>query len=116
MSVLLLTADLMVISKAGTAGARTGVAVASVSSADELVTKAEEAPQDLVVLDLSLAGLDIEAVVARLQRLEAPPAAIVAFGPHVHEQLLERARAAGVDEVMPRGSFHARIEELLAQN
>jgi len=115
MSVLLLTTDLMVISKAGTAAARTGTAVQSLASADDLVAKAEEVPQDLIVLDLTMPGVDVGQLVARLRALEVPPATIIAYGPHVQEQLLERARSAGVDEVMPRGRFHAQIDELIAR-
>jgi len=38
-------------------------------------------------------------------RAAAPEAAIVAFGPHVDDVTLERARAEGADVVLPRSRF-----------
>ena len=38
---------------------------------------------------------------------------IVAFGSHVDTALLEAARAAGVDDVLPRSAFFRRLPEVL---
>lgn len=38
---------------------------------------------------------------------------IVAFGPHVNKDLLQQARDAGADEVLPRGAFDANLAEIL---
>ena len=56
------------------------------------------APDDL------LAGDDLEALVKAL-RGHAPFAKILAFGPHVDEQRLDKARAAGCDKVLTRGQL-----------
>lgn len=57
-----------------------------------------------------------------MQRLRGPAATpaergikIVAFGPHVEVDALRRAAAEGADAVMTRGSFSARLPELLKQ-
>jgi hypothetical protein len=61
---------------------------------------------DVVVADLSRPGvLDV------LGRLG--PVRTIGFGSHVDTDLREAARAAGVDEVLPRSRFFARVAELL---
>jgi CheY-like chemotaxis protein len=72
---------------------------------------AAESAVALVVLDLTTRGLDpAEAVgVARTGGAKR----VIAFGPHVEEASLERAVAAGCDEVLTRGQFHARQLEVL---
>jgi DNA-binding NarL/FixJ family response regulator len=59
----------------------------------------------LVLIDLTLPGLDLPAVVAAANE-RAPEARIVAFGPHVDEQALAAAQDAGAHVVMSRGQFH----------
>jgi hypothetical protein len=61
---------------------------------------------DVVVLDAGRPGaLD---VVAGLS------ARVVAFGSHVDTDLLDAARMAGVDEVLPRSVFFRRLPEVLS--
>ena len=66
----------------------------------------------LAVVDLSLAGLDLPAVIA-VVREQAPQARIIVFGAHVDEATLAAARRAGCDEVLSRGQFHKQYVELL---
>ena len=62
---------------------------------------------DVVVVDLSRPG-----VLEVLGGLTA--AHTIGFGSLVDRELLEAARAAGCDEVLPRSRFFARVGELLA--
>ena len=55
---------------------------------------------DVVIIDLARFG-DVVAAI----RAAAPDARIVAFGPHVDDELLQQARAAGADSVLPRSQF-----------
>jgi hypothetical protein len=55
---------------------------------------------DVVVIDLARHGDMVGAV-----RTAAPHARVVAFGPHVDDDLLERARRDGADVVLPRSRF-----------
>jgi hypothetical protein len=55
---------------------------------------------DVVVIDLAR---DPAAVAAA--RAVAPAARIVAFGPHVDTDVLDRARRDGADVVLPRSRF-----------
>ena len=41
---------------------------------------------------------------------------ILAFGPHVETQVLERARAAGADDVVSRGKLQASLPELIQEH
>ena len=66
----------------------------------------------LVLVDLSLASLDLPAAIAAV-RASSPQARIVAFGAHVNEALLDAARQAGCDEVLSRGQFHRQYVDLL---
>ena len=61
---------------------------------------AAAAGADVIVVDLARFGNAVGAI-----RAAAPDARIVAFGPHVDDELLERARAAGADTVLARSQF-----------
>jgi CheY-like chemotaxis protein len=112
--VLLLSTDLATSSKVAGAGARQRVQISTVSSAATIAEKAAADNYALAIIDLSTPSLDVGEAVAQLRALPNPPGKIIAFGPHVHEALLDRANAAGCDLVLSRGQFHARLDELLA--
>jgi DNA-binding NarL/FixJ family response regulator len=61
---------------------------------------AAAAGADVVVVDLARFGDTIGDI-----RAHAPGARIVAFGPHVDDELLARAGEAGADVVMARSRF-----------
>lgn len=63
----------------------------------------------LVIVELEATGA-LEAVAE--VREAAPDARLVAFGPHVLEDVLGAAREAGA-EVLPRGAFVQRLSELV---
>ena len=113
-TVLLVSSDLATSSKVAGAGARQRVQVITAASAATIAERASSDKCALAIIDLSTPGLDVGAVVTQLRALAQPPAKIVAFGPHVHEALLDRAAAAGCDQVMSRGQFHARVDEILS--
>ena len=48
-------------------------------------------------------------------RDRAPAARVVAFGPHVAEEALAAVRAAGADDVWPRGRFVRDLPGLVAR-
>lgn len=71
---------------------------------------AEETPTALLV-DLE-SGNEAMDVIAEVKR-NHPGCRIIAFGPHVREDLFEMARRAGADEALPRGAFDHRLAEIL---
>lgn len=112
MDALLISTDLMAISKVGAAASLAGVEVPS-ASPGIAIEKLGGAEPRLVLIDLTAPISDIEALVNQL-RDKAPQAKVLAFGPHVHETKLAAAEAAGCDQVMPRGAFHKQIDTIMA--
>lgn len=117
MHILVVTADLMTSSKIHGAAARINsdaLIVIAAAYRPASGSKSEE-DFDLVIFDLTTSGLDVAKAIERLRDLNEPPKRIIAFGPHVHEQLLQKARDAGCDAVYARGQFYARLDEILAE-
>lgn len=67
---------------------------------------------EAVVLDLTAAA-NVADIVAAIHSAAGPSTAIIAFGPHVHEQKLAAARTAGCTAVLTRGQFHRDIAGVL---
>lgn len=115
MTIILFSNDLMAASNIrGPAQAR-NVPLTLASNIEAVLNHCNEPGVDLVLLDLTTPGLDPEAIVPRLRSAPCPPGAIVAFGPHVQEGWLAAATAAGCDEVLTRGQFHAQAAALLGR-
>jgi CheY-like chemotaxis protein len=112
-SVVLLSSDLMIASAAEGIARRHGISVRTVGNVGDMVSAVDQAAS-LIVLDLRTSGLDVGEIVPQL-RAHAAEAKIVAFGPHVHEESLASAAAAGCDEVFTRGQFERRLELLLSE-
>lgn len=112
MAALALVSDLVMQSQMAGASTRAAVQLKTVGSAEALLAEAEATRPALVLLDLSHPGVDPGALVERIKSL-SPETTIVAFGPHVHKELLAAAEAAGCDQVISRGQFHAQIVEIL---
>jgi DNA-binding NarL/FixJ family response regulator len=111
---LLVTADLMTSSKLQAAAERQGVKLVlapSIEVASGLDT-AQQRPA-VVLVDLSFSESGSAGDIEQLRRVAAEGAQLIAFGPHVHRERLERARSAGYDLVLTRGQIHAELETLL---
>lgn len=81
------------------------VTVTFVGSPDALVGLAGV---DVVVVDLGKRG-----TIDALASIVASGVRVVAYGSHVDRALLDAARAAGVDEVLPRSRFFADVRSFL---
>ena len=112
--ILAIVDDLMFTSKIRTAASQLGVAVTFARSRDAALTGMRNASPSLVILDLNAGGTDPLGVVASMK---ADPALAgiptVGFVSHVQTDLIERARQAGVGEVMARSAFTARLADIL---
>lgn len=113
MSFVLLSSDLAVLAHVEGAAARRGQSVRAASKDWPGEQNAGEFPT-LVLLDLSMPSLDLEAVVRRIRSIAGSATKVVAFGPHVHEARLAAARAAGCDQVVTRGQFMTQLDAILA--
>jgi CheY-like chemotaxis protein len=115
MAVLFLSSDLVFSSRLTSAGQRVGATVSAVSSVEAAAARIQSQPVKLVILDLATGNIDPASAVAKI-REAASCVTIVAYAPHVHEAKLEAARAAGCDEVLTRGAFDARMDDLLLRH
>lgn len=114
MQAVLLSGDLMVVSRVQGAGARSGTAIRALSNPSLAVETCREVQAELLLIDLAMSPVDLESIVGQLKADTSRDTRIVAFGPHVHEDRLAAAREAGCDAVMSRGQFFASVDALLA--
>lgn len=98
-----LSQDLMLISKIDGVARQLGCACLSTGDVEAISTAKENCR--LVVIDLSLGGLDIEQTVNQIRNTIDARMPIVAFGPHVHKARLDLANSAGCDVVVSRGQW-----------
>ena len=114
MSVLLLSGDLTSSSRlAGVAG-HLGLSLTTAMSVAALEDRLTDGTK-LVVVDLSTAGLVPSVVIPKIRTMLKVRPYIVAYGPHVHGELLEEAETSGCDAVLSRGEFFSRLPDVLSR-
>lgn len=101
--------DLVFRSKIHAAAERLGVELRFAPRGAPLVDAVKDAPGATVLADLAEPGLVDQVPGAK----DAANVTVVGFLGHLEEDLMARARAAGVDEVLTRGQFVARLDTLL---
>jgi PleD family two-component response regulator len=113
--VLAIVDDLMFSSKIRTAAGQLGIPVAFARSKDAALAAIRESAPALVILDLNNPRTDPLGTVAAL-KADAATIAIrtVGYASHVQTDVIDAARQAGVDEVMARSAFTARLAEILS--
>ena len=108
--VLLISSDLM-------ASSRLAGAVRSAGAELETLARAAGVPRagafDIVLLDLQSLAADTASLVARARELGGPAAKVVAFGPHVWQDRLDAAVAAGADEAVSRGAMMGDVAAVI---
>jgi len=87
------------------------------TSADEITEAVNDKHPRLVVLDLSLPGVDTIKIISNLchNGNGSPRPAVVAYTNHTLEDKLYQARDAGADLVISNGTFASRMPQILAQ-
>jgi CheY-like chemotaxis protein len=106
---LLLSDDLIFVSRVTGTARALGLSVKAARSADALLALARQQAPTCVLLDLHNPGLDLPGLLKRLADVCPTPPRVVAYGSHVEAAVLRAARAAGCDPVLPRSQF---VEEL----
>jgi hypothetical protein len=103
--ILVLVRDLMFASKiSGTAQAQ-GVSLKIIRDPDKLAGE----KGDRLIVDLNQAG----ALEAATQWKAASAGPVIGFVSHVDHDTISRANEAGIDQVLPRSQFVARLADLL---
>jgi DNA-binding NarL/FixJ family response regulator len=114
MPVLAAVDDFLFRSKIREVAKHVGVEVQFARTAEEILTQARALKPALVIVDLNSAKAD---PVATIQALKADPgtasARTIGFASHVHVDLINAARAAGADQVLPRSAFAANLADIL---
>jgi len=115
MAVVLLTGDLMVMSRVAGVAAQHGIALHTASNAQQAAQLCGEHSAEALLMDLALASLDVTELVRVVAGKKISALTIIAFGPHVHEERLAAAREAGCDEVVNRGQFFSQLAAILGR-
>jgi PleD family two-component response regulator len=109
--------DLMFVSRIRTAAHGVGADVRFARTADEAVGLARREKPTLVLLDLNGRTVDPMATLATFKSdPELAGVRVVGFVSHVQTDVIAAARAAGIDEVMARSAFTARLPNLLGDS
>ncbi len=110
-AVIFLSSDLMFYSQISSAARSAGLASLMVKNAQELTTKTDPSNVQWVLVDLFQSKTEVAELAVELKRICAN-ARILGFGPHVDGDVLNAAREAGFDDVMPRSKFHNLLPRL----
>jgi DNA-binding NarL/FixJ family response regulator len=113
MEVVLLSNDLMVVSRVSGAAASSGAVLRVAGSAAAAIAHLDERTANLVVIDLGLPAIELEPFISSVKTDGEHSARVIAFGPHVHAERLAAARSAGCDAVLSRGQFFAQVDALM---
>lgn len=114
MSVLLLSGDLTSSSRIAGVARQLNVPFTTAMSVAALDDRLTEGTR-LVIVDLSTAGVVPSVLVPKIRTALKSRPYLVAYGPHVHGELLEEAETSGCDAVLSRGEFFARLPDVLAR-
>jgi len=106
--------DLMFTSKIRTTASQLGVSVTFARSAESALAEMRKSPPALVILDLNNARTQPLSIVGAM-REDASLSAIptIGYASHVQTDVIEAARAAGVQEVLARSAFTQNLATIL---
>jgi PleD family two-component response regulator len=106
--------DLMFASKIAAAAKQLGVQVVFARTSDEVLQQVRTLRPRLVIFDLNGRRTEPLATVAAIKSdVDLAKIRTIGFVSHVQAELIESARQAGVDEVMARSAFSAKLGEIL---
>jgi PleD family two-component response regulator len=112
--VLALVDDLMFSSKIRAAAKQLDVPLTFARSREAALTELQREKPAVVILDLNGTRMDPLGTIAAM-KADASLAGIptVGFVSHVHTDLIDAARRAGVDDVLPRSAFVVQLADIL---
>ena len=106
--------DLLFSSKIRTTAKQAGVELRFARTPPEILEQTRTLRPSLVIFDLNSAKADpIQTIATLKQDHELATTRTLGFVSHVHTDLIEQARRAGLDDVMARSAFAARLAEIL---
>jgi len=106
--------DLMFTSKIKTTAHQLGVVVQFARSPDSALAEMKKTTPSLVIFDLNNPRTNPLAIVAGMKSDPALAGVrTVGYASHVQVDVINAARQAGVDEVLPRSAFTANLADIL---
>lgn len=106
--------DMLFSSKIRTTAKNAGVELVFARTPAEILEQARTLKPALVIFDLnSVKAAPIETVAALKRDPALASLPTLGFVSHVHTDVIEAARTAGIDEVMARSAFAARLADIL---
>jgi CheY-like chemotaxis protein len=113
--VLAVVDDLLFSSKIRAVADQAGRAVTFVRSRVSVLTEIRTRSARLIILDLDRTALDPMGTIREIKaHRDLSHVVVVGFVSHVHTETIEAARQAGIDLVLARSAFVAKLPELLA--
>lgn len=114
-SVLAVVDDMFFASKIRGAAETVGRTLEFAKSRAQLEEKLGAQTPSLIIIDLNSGRLDpIETIKFLKGNPDSSRTRIVGFLSHVQVDLMQQARAAGCDDVMPRSAFSQHLNEILS--
>jgi PleD family two-component response regulator len=112
--ILVAVDDLLFSSKIRTTAKLAGVELTFARTPSEIIDQARALRPALVIFDLNSVKADpIETVKAMKRDADLAAIRTLGFVSHVHTELIDAAREAGIDEVMARSAFAGRLADIL---
>jgi PleD family two-component response regulator len=112
--ILVAVDDLLFSSKIRTVAKQAGVDITFARTPGEILDQARALKPSLVIFDLNSSKAEpIETVAAMKRDPELRALRTVGFVSHVHTDVIDAARHAGVDDVMARSAFAGNLAEIL---
>jgi DNA-binding NarL/FixJ family response regulator len=112
--VLVAVDDLLFSSKIRTVARQAGVDVTFARTPAEILDRARADRPSLIIFDLNAGKTEPVATIAAL-KADAALASIptLGFASHVHTELINAARNAGAEQVLPRSAFAGNLADIL---
>jgi CheY-like chemotaxis protein len=110
--IVALVPDLIVSVRIEEAAKTLGTRVETTDSMDEAFGRLRSAGMDVVVVDLAMAGLDIDGVATAAREAGA---SVIGFYPHVEVALRRAALDAGIEDVYARSRFLRDLPGILRE-
>ncbi|MEZ6065296.1 MAG: hypothetical protein R3B90_06220 [Planctomycetaceae bacterium] len=108
-----LTSDLLLASRVGTAADDAGLPIQTALTVAQAIAATTREVVTGLLIDLETGGLELAELFRQLP--DRAQLCVVAYGPHVHAQLLEAATSAGCELVLTRGQLDRNVREVLAR-
>jgi DNA-binding NtrC family response regulator len=112
--ILLVTNDLMILSRVSIAAEAAQIELRSADSYDQAVRQLELCRPQLLLVDLQMRDLDLKRLIHASRDLGIAPRT-VAFAQHVQVDLLQSARRDCEAHVMSRGEFCRQLPKIIAE-